>query len=121
MPGAEGPLLPGVGGAGEGADALSTPLREAARQLTVCNACRYCEGYCAVFPAAELRTAFTAGDVGYLANLCHDCEACYQACMFTEPHEFAINLPRALSEVRAETYARYAWPRLLARRMRSRA
>jgi citrate/tricarballylate utilization protein len=99
---------------------LSDPLREAERQLAVCNACRYCEGYCAVFPALELRTAVGPGDVTYLANLCHDCGACYQACMYTEPHEFAIDLPRALSEVRAETYARHAWPRRVAGWMRSR-
>src|SRR2546427_1214528 len=95
-------------------------IEEAERQLTVCNACRYCEGYCAVFPAVELRTAFTAGDVSYLANLCHDCQACYQACMYTAPHEFAINLPGALAEVRAETFARYAWPRRVAGWTRSR-
>src|SRR5439155_19858838 len=99
---------------------LPQPSGEAERQLTICNACRYCEGYCAVFPAAELRTAFTAGDVTYLANLCHDCRACYQACMYTEPHEFAVNLPRALSEVRAETFVRYAWPRRVAGWMRGR-
>jgi citrate/tricarballylate utilization protein len=23
---------------------------EARRQMEICNACRYCEGYCAVFP-----------------------------------------------------------------------
>ena len=26
-------------------------IEEAARQVNICNACRYCEGYCAVFPA----------------------------------------------------------------------
>jgi citrate/tricarballylate utilization protein len=93
-------------------------IQEAERQLTVCNACRYCEGYCAVFPAMELRTAFTSGDVSYLANLCHDCRACHQACMYTAPHEFAINLPKALAEVRAGTFARYAWPRRVAGWMR---
>ena len=31
-------------------------LAEAERQLDICNACRYCEGYCAVFPALERRT-----------------------------------------------------------------
>ncbi len=45
---------------------------EAGRQLTVCNACRYCEGYCAVFPALELRRALTEGDITHLADLCHD-------------------------------------------------
>jgi len=33
-------------------------LKEADRQLTICNACRYCEGYCAVWPAMELRRTF---------------------------------------------------------------
>jgi citrate/tricarballylate utilization protein len=89
-------------------------LQEAGRQLTICNSCRYCEGYCAVFPALERLTQVTDGDTVFLANLCHDCRACHQACMFTLPHEFAINIPAALSEVRASTYARYAWPRRLA-------
>ena len=60
-------------------------FQEAERQLVVCNACRYCEGYCAVFPALELRQAFARGDITYLANLCHDCRACYYACMYTPP------------------------------------
>jgi citrate/tricarballylate utilization protein len=89
------------------------PIEEAKRQLTVCNACRYCEGYCAVFPALARRTEVTDGDAIFLANLCHDCRACHQACMFTLPHQFALNLPAALSEVRVETYTRYSWPRRL--------
>ena len=28
-------------------------FQEAGRQLTICNACRYCEGYCPVFRAIE--------------------------------------------------------------------
>ena len=86
-------------------------LREAQRQLSVCNACRYCEGYCAVFPALELRSALTSGDVTYLANLCHDCRDCYTACMFTPPHEFGLNIPKVLAEARVQTYAHYARPR----------
>ena len=83
-------------------------------QLDVCNACRYCEGYCAVFPALEKRRRFTGGDVVYLANLCHDCRACYYACMYAPPHEFGVNLPQALAEVREQTYAQYALPRVVA-------
>ena len=26
-------------------------IQEARRQIDICNACRYCEGYCSVFPA----------------------------------------------------------------------
>jgi citrate/tricarballylate utilization protein len=82
-------------------------------QLEVCNACRYCEGYCAVFPALERRRRFTPGDVVYLANLCHDCRACFYACMYAPPHEFGVNIPRALAEVRERTYADYALPRVV--------
>jgi citrate/tricarballylate utilization protein len=85
-------------------------LAEAARLMTVCNACRYCEGLCAVFPAMEMRRTFTDGDLNYLANLCHSCGACYVDCQFSPPHEFNINVPRVLGEVRAQSYADYAWP-----------
>jgi citrate/tricarballylate utilization protein len=82
--------------------------------MVICNACRYCEGYCSVFPAMELRRAFTSGDLSYIANLCHDCRGCYYACQYAPPHEFALNFPRALAQVRAETYREYAWPKPLA-------
>ncbi len=90
-------------------------VEEAQRQFTICNACRYCEDYCAVFPAMEERRLFTEGDLGYLSTVCHDCRACHQACMYTEPHDFAINIPRLMSEGRLATYERYARPRWLAR------
>jgi citrate/tricarballylate utilization protein len=86
--------------------------RETFWQLEVCNACRYCEGYCAVFPALERRRRFSPGDVVYLANLCHDCRACFYACMYAPPHEFGVNIPKALAEVRERTYADYALPRI---------
>src|SRR5437660_3212218 len=82
-------------------------------QLEVCNACRYCEGYCAVFPALERRRRFTPADVVYLANLCHDCRACFYACVYAPPHEFGVNIPKALAEVRERTYAQYALPRVV--------
>lgn len=77
---------------------------------SICNACRYCEGYCAVFPAIERRLSFTEGDLAYLANLCHNCGACYYACQYAPPHEFALDLPRHLADVRLATYRKYAWP-----------
>jgi citrate/tricarballylate utilization protein len=88
-------------------------LAEASRLMTVCNSCRYCEGLCAVFPAMEMRRVFTGGDLNYLANLCHSCGACYIDCQFSPPHEFNVNVPRVLAEVRAQSYAAYAWPRPL--------
>ena len=96
-------------------------FQEANRQLIVCNACRYCEGYCPVFRAIETRRDFSQGDVFYLSNLCHDCRACYYACMFTPPHEFAINIPKILAEARMETYQRWSWPGFLARAFKDRA
>lgn len=98
-----------------GATSLDRLVEEATRQLNICNACRYCEGYCAVFPALERRNLLAEADVIQLSNLCHDCRACYDACMYTPPHEFALNLPKALSMVRLDTYDRYLWPRRLPR------
>lgn len=89
-------------------------LDDARRDMEICNACRYCEAFCAVFPAMERRRAFSDGDLSYLANLCHNCRACYYACQYAPPHEFALNLPRTLAELRAESYARHAWPAPLA-------
>jgi len=83
---------------------------EVARQMQICNACRYCEGFCAVFPAMTRRLEFAKADVNYLANLCHNCGACYHACQYAPPHEFAVNVPQAMAKVRLETYAEYAWP-----------
>src|SRR5262249_21087702 len=88
-------------------------LTEADRLMTVCNSCRYCEGLCAVFPAMEMRRAFSDGDLNYLANLCHSCGACYTDCQFSPPHEFDVNVPKTLAVTRAESYAAYAWPRAL--------
>src|SRR3982751_1383583 len=89
-------------------------LEEADRLMTVCNSCRYCEGLCAVFPAMEMRRAFSDGDLNYLANLCHACGACYTDCQFSPPHEFNVNVPQTLAVARAESYAAYVWPRAFA-------
>ncbi len=88
----------------------STTLKEADRVMTICNACRYCEGFCAVFPAMELRRIFSGPDLKYLANLCHNCRGCYYACQYAPPHEFMLNIPRALAELRQETYREFSWP-----------
>ena len=89
-------------------------LDEADRLMTVCNSCRYCEGLCAVFPAMEMRRAFSDGDLNYFANLCHACGACYTDCQFSPPHEFNVNVPQTLAIARAESWAAYAWPRAFA-------
>lgn len=88
-------------------------LEEANRVMVICNACRYCEGLCAVFPAMELRRTFTAGDLNYLANLCHNCRGCYYACQYAPPHEFKLNFPQAMCSLRAQTYEQTATPTFL--------
>ena len=91
--------------------AAETPAEiEVARQMVICNACRYCEGFCAVFPAMTRRLDFGKDDVHYLANLCHNCGACLHACQYAPPHEFMVNVPRAMAQVRGQTYSDYAWP-----------
>jgi citrate/tricarballylate utilization protein len=89
-------------------------VAEGARLMQICNSCRYCEGYCAVFPAMERRLDFTKADINYLANLCHNCGECYYACQFAPPHEFAVNVPATFARVRRQSYAEYAWPAPLA-------
>jgi len=92
---------------------LSAPETEVARQMQICNACRYCEGFCGVFPAMTRRLEFGKADIHFLANLCHNCGACLHACQYAPPHEFAVNVPQAMAQVRGQTYADYAWPPFL--------
>jgi citrate/tricarballylate utilization protein len=89
--------------------------------LTVCNACRYCEQYCPVFPALEERRTFDSADLTYLANLCHNCGECLYACQFAPPHEFGINVPMLLAEVRSRSYEAHAWPAFLGKAFRGSA
>lgn len=89
-------------------------ISEARRQVEICNACRYCEGYCSVFPAMHRERAFADGDITQLANLCHNCRGCYYACQYTAPHEFELNLPKALAQVRRDSWESFAWPQPVA-------
>lgn len=93
-------------------------LARGAHTLTVCNSCRYCEQYCPVFPAIERRRTFDAADLAYLANLCHNCGECLYACQYAPPHEFGIDVPRTLAELRVQSYEDCCWPRPLARAFR---
>jgi citrate/tricarballylate utilization protein len=89
-------------------------MARAAHVLTVCNACRYCEQFCPVFPALERRRTFEPSDISYLANLCHNCGECLYACQYAPPHEFGVNVPETLAIVRARSYQGYCWPQALA-------
>ena len=87
-----------------------TPFDDAKWQLGICNSCRYCAGYCPVWPALERRVDLKPADVTHLANLCHDCRDCYLACMYTPPHEFNVNPPKMFAAERTATYERFIWP-----------
>jgi citrate/tricarballylate utilization protein len=89
---------------------MSAAEGEVSRVMQICNACRYCEGFCAVFPAMTRRLEFGRADVHFLSNLCHNCGACLHACQYAPPHEFGVNVPKAMAEVRLQTYVDYAWP-----------
>ncbi|WP_444918219.1 tricarballylate utilization 4Fe-4S protein TcuB [Microbulbifer sp. JMSA003] len=95
-------------------------LEEARRQAKICNACRYCEGYCAVFPALQLHRSFSEGTITQLANLCHNCRGCYYACQYTDPHEFNINIPQVMAEARQKSWETFAWPGGIARMFQKR-
>ncbi len=94
-------------------------MREAENMMTVCNACRYCEGFCAVWPAMEYRRKFPETDLKYLANLCHNCSECYYACQYAPPHEWMVNPPQTFARIRAESYQEYVWPKALASAFRA--
>jgi citrate/tricarballylate utilization protein len=81
----------------------------------MCTSCRLCWRVCAVFPALELRRTLASGDVAYLANLCHDCRACFSICPFKarSRHARGIDIPALLAKARARTYEEFARPRRL--------
>ena len=55
---------------------LDAVLADARNQMRICNACRYCEGYCAVFPAMEQRrhdflpSPYTSAGVRFASAWC---------------------------------------------------
>lgn len=98
---------------------LTPAMAEAHRQLEICNACRYCEGFCSVFPAMMRQKTFAAGDLNHMANLCHNCRGCHYSCQYTPPHEFALNIPGILAEVRQESWESHIRPRALSKLFQS--
>jgi len=94
-------------------------ISEGQEMMRICNSCRYCEGFCAVWRAMEYRREFPAGDLNYLSNLCHDCSECYYACQYAPPHEWSINPPLTFAKIRGRSYEQYAWPGALASAFRA--
>jgi citrate/tricarballylate utilization protein len=97
---------------------LDELMKRGEHAMTVCNACRYCEAYCPVFDAMEDRLTFAKADLTYLANLCHNCGECLYACQYAPPHEFGIDVPRTLAEIRLAAYEECCWPGALAKAYR---
>ncbi len=94
---------------------------EAQRVLNVCNICGYCNGFCDVFDAAQRRPALTTADLAHLAYLCHGCRNCLYACQYAPPHQFNINVPRTLTQMRQYSDALHVWPSALAGALRDSA
>ena len=92
---------------------------ETQRVLSVCNACRYCEGMCPVFSALATYRQPQMAEFDYLANLCHSCGACFDVCQYAEPHPFALDVPQVLAEQRLHSYERFAWPSMFASSLRA--
>ena len=59
------------------------------------------------FAAMTKRLEFNQADIHYMANLCHNCGAL----LANMPrHEFGVNIPKAMAQVRLETYQEFATP-----------
>ena len=85
---------------------------EAERALTICNACRYCESHCAVFPAGQALPVNQPATLEWLAHLCHSCGACYQHCQYAPPHEFNVHIPQLMDKARQASFVELIRPRL---------
>jgi citrate/tricarballylate utilization protein len=94
-------------------------IAEGQQLMRICNSCRYCEGFCAVWPAMEYRRKFTPEDLNYLSNLCHNCSECYYACQYVAPHEWSLNPPLTFAKIRVKSYEQYAWPQSVASAFRA--
>jgi len=90
--------------------AIQQVRAEARRVLALCNICKYCNGYCELFRAAERRRDFSDADLDFLAHLCHNCRNCWHACQYAPPHPFNVNVPRTLAELRLASQHQLAWP-----------
>lgn len=88
-------------------------LKKASRDMEICNACRYCETLCPVFPQITQFRTFDKSTLNYLSNLCHNCKGCYHGCQYAPPHEFDLNIPKTFSEIRVDSYIQYAFPNIL--------
>ena len=84
------------------------PLNKARHQAKICNACRFCESNCWVFPELHHKRAFLDCELTQRAILCHNCRGFYYACQYTAQHESDSNLSKALAAVEQESWKDHA-------------
>jgi len=106
--------------------APESPLTEARRVATICAVCNYCNGFCEAMRAIERRGGaplrpgasksdapaaqrFSDGDLAYIAHLCHNCGNCLTSCQYAPPHVFAVDVPKAMAEVRRLSWRERPW------------
>ena len=95
-------------------------LREGERVMTVCNACRYCEGYCPVFPAMEQRLAVRARR----PDLPRQSVPQLRRVPVRLPVRAAARVRRSTCrrrwpQIRLRSYEEYCWPKALGRRVQA--
>ena len=85
--------------------------------MTICNACRYCEGLLRRVPGDGAAPRCSARPISTIWPTCATtARECYYACQYAPPHEFAVNVPQVFAEIRAQSYRKYAWPQYRAGR-----
>ena len=86
-------------------------IKEADRQMTICNACRYCEGYCAVLPgdgaAPDLHGRATCSTWRISASTAGPATTPASSRRRTSSRS---TCPQVFAQIRAETYHDYSWP-----------
>jgi citrate/tricarballylate utilization protein len=73
---------------------------------------------CPVFSTLTNYRQPALAEFDYLANLCHNCGACFDVCQYAEPHPFQLNVPVVLAEQRLQSYEAFAWPLVFAKGLR---
>ena len=91
------------------------PHAEAARVMTVCNSCRYCEGICAVFPAMEMRAPNFSRATSITSPICAMAAAPFITIANTRrrmssPSTFPPPSPAVRN---GKSYRSHAWPAAL--------
>jgi citrate/tricarballylate utilization protein len=93
-----------------GARPCSAAEAEVARQMQICNACRYCEGFCAVFPAMTRRLEFGKADMHFPGQPVPQLRRLPARLPVRAAARVCGQRAAGHGAVRGQTYADYAWP-----------